>query len=155
MGQAKVRKQEIAKLKADGSKSSLFANKQIAMFGAFYRDDQDDGVSIAFSTHKDPKPGYTKFLYNALTEVKDSMLAEVKAGVIDTDWIWDQLHYSIVNYNLKAFGTSVRPGKCEIQVNVLDIMEEIIVIMGNIWVLTELGEIHNDTFNGMMFAYSN
>ena len=154
MGQAKVRKQEIAKLKANGPKTNLFDNKQIAMFGAFYHDDQDDGVSLVFSVHNDPKPGYTKFLYQNLTEVKNSMLAEVKAGVIDTEWIWDQLRYSIANYNLKAFGTAIRPGKCKVEVNVLNVMEEIIVIMGNIWVLTELGEIQNDTFNGMMFAYA-
>ena len=45
MGQAKVRAKEIEQLKATSPKT-----RNIAMFGAFYKDDRDDGVSINFST---------------------------------------------------------------------------------------------------------
>jgi hypothetical protein len=148
MGQAKNRKAAISALKANGPKS-----RSIVMLGAFYKDDQDDGVSMAFNTLQDPKPGFTKFLYDNLIVVKNDMMAEVKSGEISVDWIWDQLKEAIDAFNIRAFGSAVRPQKSMREVDIAPVMDLIIVIMGNIWILTELGEIQNDDFNGMMFAY--
>jgi hypothetical protein len=68
--------------------------------------------------------------------------------------IWAQLQDLIHNYNITAFGTSVRPQKhfFNIEVNA-EMLKVAMLIMSNIWLLQELGEIPLDNFNGMHFIY--
>ena len=153
MGQAKQRKAEIDALKAKGPKANTTA-KHIIGFGAYYKDLDDDGVSIQFATFKDPRPGFTKFMYKAVRECVDNDHKELAAGRLTVPEIWDQLHTAIAAFNFKCFGTNVRPGHTDYQIDLLKCMPEVIVIMNNIWTLTELGEIQNDNYNGMNFMYS-
>ena len=152
MGQAKQRKAEIDALKTQGPKARAPRAAKLIAFGAYYRDDQDDGVSIQFSTYCDPKPGFTEFIYQQVKECTDHMLEEVQSGEITRDEIWDQLHNAIVSFNFKCFGSNQRPSHNHYKMDVIECMQEIIVIMNDIWVLQELGEIPNDEYNGMMFA---
>ena len=157
MGQAKQRKAEILALKQQGPKKStdyFTKPRKLMSFGAFFKDDCDDGVSIYFHTFKDPKPGFTKMIHEATDMCRREMIREYREGVITLKDIWDQLHACIHNFNIKCFGTSVRPQRANYNIDVIKCMEEIIVIVGNIWVLTELGQIKNDNFNGMSFAYT-
>jgi len=149
MGQAKNRKAEIMALKAAGPKL-----RNVVMFGAYYKDLDDDGVAIQFSSDNEAKPGLTKMLYKTLTQVKDGGLKEVHEGTWTVPGIWEQLKDSIVNFNIKNFGSEIRPQKHHYQIDVVACMPEIIVIMGNIWMLQELGEIQNDNYNGMLFGYT-
>lgn len=150
MGQAKNRKAEIMSLKANTIKP-----EEILTFGAYYKDLDDDGVAIQFGTNNEVKPGLTKMLYKTLTQVKDGGLKEVREGTWTVPEVWEQLKDSIVNFNIKCFGTEERPQQYDYQINVVECMPEIVVIMGNIWMLQELGEIQNDNYNGMLFAYTN
>jgi hypothetical protein len=153
MGQAKQRSAEIAALKAAGAKAKN-TQRHIVGFGAYYKDLDDDGVSIQFMTFKDPKPGFTKFIYKAVQDCVDKDHEELAAGRLTVPEIWEQLHTAIVAFNFKCFGTNIRPKQTDYQIDLLKSMAEVIVIMNNIWTLTELGEIKNDNYNGMNFMYS-
>jgi hypothetical protein len=153
MGQAKQRSEEIKQLKAAGARAKD-KPRHIVGFGAYYKDLDDDGVSIQFATFKDPKPGFTKFMYHAVQDCVDKDREELAAGRLTVPEIWEQLHTAIVAFNFKNFGTNVRPERTDYQIDLVECMPEIIVIMNNIWTLTELGEITNDNYNGMNFMYS-
>ena len=130
-------------------------SSQIIQFGAYYHDKDDDGVSICFSKMSDPKPGFTEFLYNQMLECKNEALKEIRNGSLTTAEVWDQLRHAIRWFNYKNFGTDQRPsGRNIYQTDVIKCMNEIVVIVSDIWTLTELGEIQNDNYNGMMFTYS-
>lgn len=152
MGQAKNRKAEILELKANTQKVKL---SEVLFFGAYYKDLDDDGVAIQFSTYNEAKPGLTNMLYKNLFQVKNEGLKEVRQGTWTIPEVWAQLKDSIYNFNIKCFGSPVRPQQTDYNINLAECMPEIIVIMGNIWMLTELGEIKNDNYNGMNFAYTN
>jgi hypothetical protein len=153
MGQAKQRSEEIKQLKAAGARAKNMP-RHIVGFGAYYKDLDDDGVSIQFATFKDPKPGFTKFMYKAVQDCVDKDKEELAAGRLTVPEIWEQLHAAIAAFNFKNFGTNVRPERTDYQIDLVECMPEIIVIMNNIWTLTELGEITNDNYNGMNFMYS-
>ena len=127
MGQAKVRAKEIEQLKATSPKT-----RNIAMFGAFYKDDRDDGVSINFSTFNEVKPGFTKVLYTAVSAATEEGLRDVERGGTTVPEIWQQLREAIVAFNFKCFGTNIRPPKSEYKIDVLECMSEIVVIMNEI-----------------------
>ena len=153
MGQAKNRKAEIHELKAAGARTKI-ATKELVAFGAYYKDLDDDGVSIQFTVYADPKPGFTKFMYDTVRELVEHDKQELAAGRLTVPKIWGQLHSAIAAFNFKSFGTNVRPLRSKYQIDLLKSMPEIIVIMNDIWTLTELGEIQNDTYNGMNFVYT-
>jgi hypothetical protein len=148
MGQAKQRKAEILALKAAG-----LNKKGIVIFGAYYKDDADDGVSVEFATFKDPKPGFTKFFYNTMMKCVDAERKEYEAGRLTKEEVWSQLKEAIVEFNIKCFGTPVRPQRHHYQIDLMKCLDEINIIMTDIWLLTEIGEIQNDNFNGMNFGY--
>ena len=153
MGQAKLRKQEIAQLKANSAKQT----KELIGFGTFYRDDKDDGVSINFSKlNGEPIPGFTKVIYDSTVECGKHMMAEVRSGELTVQDIFAQLKEAIKHYNVICFGTEVRPQKMHHNVVLADngvinteLIKMISVIMSDIYVLTELGVIKNDNYNGL------
>lgn len=153
MGQARQRKAEIDQLKAQGPREKN-RPRHIVSFGAYYKDLDDDGVSVQFSTYQDPKPGFTKFMYELVQDCVIKDREELAAGRLTVPEIWEQLHAAIAAFNFKNFGTSVRPSRTQYQIDLLECMHEIFVIMATIWTLTELGEIVNDNYNGMMFMYT-
>jgi hypothetical protein len=157
MGQAKQRKAEIMALKVNGPrlKEPSYTAKKMTAFGAYYKDLDDDGVSIQFSTLNDPKPGFTEFMYTHMAETKDDMIKDVRNGSLTTAEIHEQLKQAIRAFNYKNFGTHKRPaGQNKFKTDVLKCMQEIVVIISDIWALTELGVIKNDNYNGMQFMYA-
>ena len=149
MGQAKQRKAEIMALKASGIKmTSIFG------FGAYYKDDADDGVSIMINTMNEPAPGFTKTIYKSIEKCVDAELNEIANGNLSVKQVWAQLYEAIDEFNIIQFGKGVvRPTKTNYEINVKESLRPIIAIMTNIWLLTERGEITNDKYNGMEFAY--
>jgi hypothetical protein len=147
MGQAKNRKAEIEQLKNQ---------PQLYGFGAFYKDLDDDGVSIQFSVMQEAnlRKGFTKMMYTNIESCVDGIRKEIAEGTWTVDGVWEQLREAIVCFNFKHFGTNTRPKNSEYVLDVLGSMDEIIVIMGNIWYLTEVGQIQNDNYNGMNFVYA-
>jgi hypothetical protein len=153
MGQAKLRKQEIAQLKANSAKQT----KELIGFGTFYRDDKDDGVAISFNTlGNEPIPGFTKHTYESTVECGNRMIEKIKKGEKTVESIFQQLKEAIKLYNVICFGTEVRPQKITHHVTLadngvvnIDLITLISVIMSDIYVLTELGVIKNDNYNGL------
>jgi hypothetical protein len=153
MGQAKLRKSEIAQLKANSAKQTA----ELINFGAFYRDDKDDGVSINFSKlNGEPIPGFTKVMYDSTVECGKHMIDEVRNGQHSVEAILAQLKEAIKHYNVLCFGTEVRPQMMHHNVVLADngvintdLIKMISVIMSDIYVLTELGVIKNDNYNGL------
>ena len=156
MGQAKLRKAEILKLKSQ---------PKLIGFGAYYHDDQDDGVSIMFSglQGRDVQD-FIGIMEPAVNECVKAEKREFDTGNYayfqSTDaesavkHIWQQLHLAIQDYNLHCFGTKIRPLKIEHQVQIdSDMIKLSMAIMSNIWLLQELNQIGLDNFNGMLFQY--
>jgi hypothetical protein len=148
MGQAKQRKSEIQQLKANSAKQT----KQLINFGTFYRDDKDDGVSINFNTlYNEPKPGFTKVVYDNVTQCGDAMIKAVKEGDDSAESILQQLKMMIKQFNIIVFGSEVRPKMSSYQIDFSnrELIKVMMVIMSDIYVLTELGVIPNDNYNGL------
>jgi hypothetical protein len=157
MGQAKQRKAEILKLKIQ---------PKLLGFGAFYKDNQDEGVSIMWNGLAQPEvKDLLKTLYPATEHCFEAELKEIQTGNFQyfngatskeeaIANIWAQLQDLIHDYNVTAFGTSIRPQKhfFNIEVNA-EMLKIAMPIMSNIWLLQELGEIPLDNFNGMHFIY--
>lgn len=160
MGAAKNRKAEIAQLKANSPKF-----QKCLSFGAFYKDDEDCGWSFNFD-RKEIGARTFQFMYDLHTKMVAAELGRFKAG----DWayfnadskeeaielIQEQTEYAIHDFNVAAFGTPVRPDRStglSVNLNNHAILNGINVLMGNIALLTELGEIKNDEYNGMLFMY--
>tara|TARA_R110002126_G_scaffold204277_4_gene351684 strand:+ start:457 stop:942 length:486 start_codon:yes stop_codon:yes gene_type:complete len=157
MGQAKQRKAEIMALKVNGPKQKepSYTAKKITAFGAYYKDLDDDGVSIQLSSLNDPKPGFTEFMHTHMAETKDDMIKDVRNGSLTTAEIHEQLKQAIRAFNYKVYGSHKRgDGLHKVKIDVLKCMQEIVVIISDIWALTELGVIKNDNYNGMQFGYT-
>ena len=148
MGQAKQRKAEIAQLKAKSAKQTT----ELINFGTYYRDNEDDGVSINFSTLTgEPIPGFTKVVYDNVTQCGDLMIADVKNGKDTVESIFEQLKLAIKNFNVIVFGSEVRPemSAYKIDLSNKELVKVMMIIMSDIYVLTELGHIKNDNYNGL------
>jgi hypothetical protein len=166
MGQAKQRQSEIIALKAKGAKIKALPIR-IEGFGAYYKDLDDDGVSVMLSRTMGVPQDFLDLMYSTVKECVDVELDELAKGNYAyfngaatredaIKHIWNQLKICIHNYNIAVFGTSVRPLKHKYMTEVnKDFLETAFPIMGNIWMLDKLGEIPNDNYNGMTFAYSN
>ena len=156
MGQAKARKQEILQLKANSAKDA----KKLINFGTYYRDDQDDGVSISFGIYNEPLPGFTQTMYENVTLCGNHMITDIRNGKDTVESIFSQLITAIKDFNIEVFGSEVRPRNktyeinlvkdCEPNTNLIALMS---VIMSDIYVLTELGYIKNDNYNGLHFVH--
>ena len=149
MGQAKLRKQEIAQLKANSAKQTA----ELINFGTFYRDDKDDGVSINLNSLvlDGAIPGFVKIVYDNITTCGHLMIEEVRNGNDTVEAIFTQLKQAIKQYNIICFGSEVRPQQCNHQVDLHnnELVTIMMVIMSDIYVLTELGYIKNDNYNGL------
>ena len=169
MGQAKQRKDEIMMLKEQNpkvSKKSALPIK-LAGFGAYYKDLDDDGVSIHLSPVFGVPQDFVSLMYEQVKKCVDTEGALLAKGdyayfngatnrqeaIAD---IWAQLKACIHNFNIEVFKTSVRPLKSKHNVKVdAEFITWAMPIMCNIWHLQNLGEIPNDNYNGMTFAYTN
>jgi hypothetical protein len=158
MGQAKQRKTEIELLKKQ-------PKRELLSFGAFYKDDCDEGWSIVFNKFNEPKPGYVDMISKTIIDMSETELKLIRNGNFGLlgfnsleetiEGIKQQMRDLIHNFNIDAFGTSVRPQQSEYKVNISDreTTGHIIALMNDIYVLQALGHITNDNYNGMYYAY--
>lgn len=147
MGQAKHRKNEIAALKAT-------APHQIIMFGAFYKDLEDEGFSLVLQRAGRDKQQLIDVFYSAMRECANCIKQEIAEGTWTIEGVTEQLEDAIGNFNQKQWAGAPRPkAGTDCTVNFVDSLSELTVIFGNIWALTELGVLANDNYNGMQFAY--
>jgi len=146
------------KVSGDPRKQVKLAKKaklpELLQFGAYYKDDKDEGWSIMFTKMDEPKPGFAKFISDIIVDAGKEILKEVEVGSWDIDGIKEQMAAAIHNFNVKNFGTEERPARAKVTYDVLGSMEEIVCIMSDIYALQELGVIPNNNYNGMSYAYS-
>lgn len=161
MGAAKNRKAEIAQLKANGPKV-----QKCLSFGAFYKDDEDCGWSFNFDREELGNNSF-QFCYDQHIKLVKAELAQLRSGNFDyfdgsvneedaIESLWKQTKDVIHDFNIYAFGTPVRPDRStglKVNLSNRDIIRAVTMLMGNIALLTELGEIKNDEYNGMLFMY--
>ena len=156
MGQAKLRSREIAELKSRGPRPPAVKPDQyhITAFGAYYHDNELDGVGIYLNETFEPRPGWTNLTFHTL---KDLVRAEV-ASTTDANRAariqdsWANLRTNIQQYNQLVFKTPFRqltgaPMETELTD---DLIEVFIYTITNIWYLQQVGEIPDDDYNGMV-----
>ena len=145
------------KVESSNKKAKFNLPKKLVMFGAYYKDDCDDGWSFSMLSIDEPVKGFTQVLHDCIHKAGNHLVKEVESGEIDVNWIKGQMQYYIEQFNIKAFGSRVRPLRSEYQMNLMDpdIMESILVIAGDIYALTILGVIPDNNYNGMNYAYTN
>lgn len=169
MGQAKQRKEEIIMLKAQNPKvpKKPALPTKLVGFGAYYKDLDDDGVSIHLSPTFGIPKDFVSLIYTKVSECVKIEEAELAKGNYDyfngatnreeaIANVWGQLKECIHNFNIEVFKTSVRPKMSKYQARITeDFITYAMPIMTNIWHLQNWGEIPNDNYNGMTFTYTN
>lgn len=153
MGQAKIRSAEIAALKAAGPKPRTSrAKKHVTAFGAYYHDDQPDGIGIFLSEESEPAPGWTHLTFMTLVNlVNEEMKSTTDANRAERIALaWTNLRENIRQYNLIVFGTPERQTVTQpLETQLSDELIEVFVFaITNIWYLEKQGEIVNDDYNG-------
>jgi len=158
MGQARLRSKEIAELKARGPKFKPALVKpdqyHITAFGAYYHDNESDGVGIYLTEAFEPNPGWTNLTFHTL---KDLVRDEVESTTDDNlteriESAWTNLRENIQKYNQLVFKSTEReltgsPMETDLTD---DLIEVFIYAITNIWYLTQMGEIPDDDYNGMV-----
>lgn len=163
MGQAKIRKQEISELKAKGPKPKPFRMPTtIKAFGAYYHDDQLDGIGVYLSEDFEPAKGWTNITFHTLKDLV--VLEATKYFQMDEanqakyrEFAWDSLHDAIRDYNQEVFGSDTRVVDSETKTTVLtdSLIETFVSVITNIWILELLKEIPNDDYNGTILEFKN
>jgi hypothetical protein len=157
MGQARLRAKEIADLKAQGPKPKPQAPAKpvITAFGAYYHDDQPDGIGIWLSVDSEPSPGWTNLTFYTLAHLVSQEFAETtpKTRQQRIDLAWEQLHENRLRYNRLVFGTETRQVMdTPMNTTLTDELIEVFVnVISSIWYLEKCGEIPNDDHNGSIF----
>lgn len=161
MGQAKIRRAEIEELKANGPRlKQVRIPKNIVSFGAYYHDDQEDGIGVFLSESFEPAPGWTNITFHTL---KDLVAVEM-AKYLQMDreqqqktraFTWEILHKAIREYNLEVFGTEHRVIDSESKTTALTdtLIHTFVNVITNIWLLELMGEIKNDDHNGVIIEF--
>lgn len=161
MGQAKIRSAEIKHLKEMGPKPKpVRIPKNIVSFGAYYHDDQEDGIGVFLSESFEPAPGWTNITFHTL---KDLVVLEMTKYVQMTPeqqqetraFTWEVLHKAIREYNLEVFGTETRILDSETKSTALtdSLIHTFVNVITNIWLLELMGEIVNDDHNGTIIEF--
>lgn len=140
-------------------------NSKIEQFGFYYKDNKEDGFSFNFGELYGMDRKEIDFLYQSYKDCTKAGLAELKKanhGCFNTatraeaiQLIKDDLAQAIESFNKLAFGSAKRPMNVDYHIVPKgDLTEALLVCCSNIWMLTELGEIKNDNYNGLNFMYS-
>ena len=159
MGQARRRSREIQELKRSQPAVRL-RRSPVHAFGAFYHDDEPDGIGVFLTTNTEPSPGWVNSTFDILC---DLVLEEVRstgptaeARRARADLAWENLHDNIVLYNQSVFGTQDRDMQSQPREITLDaeLIEIFVNIITNIWYLEVMGEIPNDATNGLVIEFA-
>ena len=168
MGQAKRRGtyQERVKQAKKAGRGWLTYGMEIFSAQFHYKSNTDDGVLFVLD-HTIPAKTRTG-LFDAIHTTVKKLKSEIDRddysqfpGVNNRQeafaWYKGQLKQHIPLFNQKVYGQPTLPeGQVEAHYNFTDekFSESLIVVAGNIWLLTEYGQIPNDEFNGTAFSYT-
>lgn len=161
MGQAKIRSNEIKELKAKGPRiKQVSIPDTVHAFGAYYHDDQLDGVGVYLSSEWEPSPGWTNITFQTIKrlvmlEVQKHLALPPEQKAISIEAVWDNLRASIKDYNLQIFGQETRDENSTQKSAELttELITVFVHIISNIWLLELLGEITNDDANGVVIEF--
>ena len=137
-------------LKTQQSKPMEYINT----FGAYYKDDTLDGFSFAVMGYEQASKWNDMIKLMTDTELED---LKKNGKTFDAKDCFKHLEDSIKYWNLHTIGSEKRKERhCVADVNLNDenIFNATLCIMQDIHILTELGYIKNDNYNGMTYGYS-
>ena len=138
---------------------------KVELMGFYYRDDKDDGVSIVFGKTMGMPQSLVDKCYNEYSKCVKAEISEFAKGNYSyfhgatskqeaIDNIMGYLKQEIVAFNHIVFGSEVRPPKAFYQSQITpDRLRVSMAIATNIWLLTQIGVIPQDTYNGTQFIY--
>jgi len=160
MGQARLRSKEIAELKAQGAKPKTVIVRtnpdehHVTAFGAYYHDNEYDGIGIYLNESFEPSPGWTNLTFHTLKDlVREEVLSTTPGNKTERiELAWTNLRENIKQYNQLIFKTPFRqmtgsPMEADLTD---DLIEIFIYAITNIWYLQQMGEIPDDDYNGMV-----
>jgi len=135
---------------------------ELVTFGAFYKDDKDDGCSVFLQKGQVANlQGFSdavmKMAKGYHNQVGTCPEWATMAAVIDD--LRNQTEQEVIPFlNTKFFGTTVRPGKSvhtvEVDLSDTNLLQAIVVFMANVAFLEDVGVIKSDNYNGMAFGNS-
>jgi|694.fasta_scaffold02671_11 hypothetical protein len=129
-------------------------NEYINTFGAYYKDDTLDGFSFGVMGYEQANMLSTAVFKMTEAELED---LEKTGEEFDAKECFKHLEDSIKYWNLHTIGSERRKEKhCIANVNFGDenILKSTMCIMQDIHILTTLGYIKNDNYNGMTYGYA-
>jgi hypothetical protein len=134
--------------------SSKPTNEYINTFGAYYKDNTLDGFSFGVVGYEQ-----SKMFSDAVFKMTETELEDLKrtGKKFDSVECFKHLEDSIKYWNLHTIGTKRRTKlHCVADVNLKDdnVFKATLCIMQDIHILTQLGYIKNDNYNGMVYGYS-
>jgi hypothetical protein len=167
MGEAKRRgtyEERVKQAKKEG-RGWLTNGMEMSMAQFHYKSNTDDGVMFVLD-HRIPAKLITGLIGAIHTTVK-KLKSEIDRddysqfpGVNNRQeafaWYKDQLKQHIPLFNQIVYGQPTHPkGIVEARYNFTDkkFANSVIVVAGNIWLLTQYGQIPNNEFNGTAFSY--
>ena len=133
---------------------------ELTAFGAFYKDDKDEGCAVYFL--KDQIPQLKGFSDRVMDMAKGyhkqvGSIPEWSTKEAMIDDLRHQTEQELIPYlNQKFFGSTIRPAKGHYPVN-FDLSDKefirvIVVFMANVAFLEDVGVIKSDEYNGMVFG---
>lgn len=134
--------------------SSKPTNEYINTFGAYYKDDTLDGFSFAVMGYEN-----SKFFSDAVHEMTKVELADLKKNneEFNAEECFEHLESSIKWWNMNTMGSERRKERhcvADVDMKNENVLKATLCIMQDIHILTELGYIKNDNYNGMAYGYS-
>jgi len=128
--------------------AKLKGKPTLISIAAFYKAMADDGFNFGVTKSETD----INFLHTKIEELQKHMDADTE---FTSDMVKDQLHELIRDYNMKAFGTTVRPmGQTKGIELTGELMSTVLLIMANIRYLERHGVIVGDEWNGMHYGYA-
>lgn len=143
-------------------------------FAAFYKENTPQGFGITFAKKGTQADGYGIVLnsetfyglYDSITKCNEGFFNGIKNGHDDKNevikYLTKQIEYFLPILWKKLFNTKEYPGKSyrKMYINLTDSMGDghtlgtiLMLFISNVMVLTELGAIENDNFNGPNLTY--
>ena len=134
--------------------SSNQTNQYINTFGAYYKDDTLDGFAFFVMGYEQ-----SKLFSDAIFKMTEVELEDLKKSGKKFDAVecFKHLEDSIKYWNVHTLGSARRKERhsiADVNFNDENVLKATMCIIQDIHILTELGYIKNDNYNGMVYGYS-
>jgi len=135
-------------------KPQLVSQGSPFFYGAFYKDNQDDGFAFTVDSQKGPQ---NEMLISLLLDTHDKMMEDFNKMSEDLKEAEIVQQWGIMRANKDIFNKIVFPQgrKGFVKHIPSEAIEPAIMAGSAIHFLTSVGEIDNDNYNGMHFMYNN